>query len=469
MGLVRKVTQADPQWMLDFITWLRGPGNMRTGAVVASVEAARVAKQDLQPGSDVGMARKLAQAGIGRADEVGEAVAYHMSKYGKKLPKPIKRGLADAMTKHVDEYTAMKYGSKNSSKEFSMGDLLNLLHPTPADFKQKDLFGYLVARQYGEVEIPTSLVKLRLRAALMAMPVPSRRHVLETSDGPQVLKDAGLTWEALAGWLQGPMDAKAWEAIIPSMGYMALLRNLRNFDEAGISQEVAGRVAGKLSHPEQVARSKQFPFRFLSAHRAVNNLRWASALSAALELSLLNIPKLDGRTLVLVDTSGSMGATFSEHSEMKRWDAAALFGIALALAGNDVDLYSYSMNLRQFKVRKGADTLGELSRWGAEGYNIGGGTATHSAVQATYRGHDRIILITDEQANYAGHYGGVDGGIPAQKHMFTFNLAGYAFGHNPTGPFRHAFGGLTDTCFRMVPAIEAGVGGQWPWEMESAA
>jgi hypothetical protein len=51
------------------------------------------------------------------------------------------------------------------------------------------------------------------------------------------LAAAGVTWEALAGWLQGPMDKAAWEAIIPSMGVMALARNLRNFDEAGVSDD----------------------------------------------------------------------------------------------------------------------------------------------------------------------------------------------------------------------------------------
>lgn len=32
-----------------------------------------------------------------------------------------------------------------------------------------------------------------------------------------------MTWEAIASWLQGPMDAKVWEALIPSRGYTAPL------------------------------------------------------------------------------------------------------------------------------------------------------------------------------------------------------------------------------------------------------
>ena len=79
------------------------------------------------------------------------------------------------------------------------------------------------------------------RAALMALPVQDRRAVL---DQPERLSAAGMTWESLAGWLQGPLDAAAWQAVIPSMGYMALLRNLRNFDDAGCRRRCRGAGGG---------------------------------------------------------------------------------------------------------------------------------------------------------------------------------------------------------------------------------
>lgn len=457
--LARVVTYTDPAWMLDFITWLRHEGNMRTSAVVASVEASCIAK-DLNlikvPGG-LGMARRLAQAGIGRVDELGEALAYFQTSRGhKRFPKPLKRGVADAAIRLVNEYSAMKY--KGDGKSWTLGQVLNVTHPATGDLKQSDLFGYLVAREYGEVEIPTSLKRLRYREALLSTPVDKRRATVN----PELLKEAGFTWEQLAGWLQGPMDKAAWEAIIPSMGYMALLRNLRNFDEAKISTESANLVRAKLEDPGQVARSKQFPFRFLAALRAAPSLRWASALSAALDLSLQNIPTLPGRTLVMVDTSGSMADTFSEHTEMKMWDAAALFGIAVALRNEQVDVVSYSNTGKVFQVRKGADVLGELDRWGREGYNIGHGTNTFGVLQAAYRNHDRVVILTDEQAS--PYYANADSIVPAGKHLFTFNLAGYRQAHASTTKYRHAFGGLTDACFRLIPQIEQGVAGSWPWE-----
>ena len=473
VSLVHKVTKTDRVWMLDFITWLRGSGNMRANAVVASVESCLVAK-DMpidKVGAEVALPRKLAQAGIGRADEVGEALAYYTSKYGRKNPpKPLKRGLADALVKHLNEYTAAKYNGQG--KAWSLGNLIQWTHPAPGDPTQDALFKYLVARDYEPAtEIPESLHKLSLRASLMRMPVPKRVELMGTPGAAIVLRDAGMTWEALAGWLQGPMDAKAWEAIIPSMGYMALLRNLRNFDEAKVNPVVAAKVGMRLADPEQVARSKQFPFRFLAAYRAAPSLRWASTLSAALDLSLRNIPALPGKTLVLVDTSGSMDTKFSEHSEMKRWDAAALFGIALGLAGNQVDVWSYSDKWKKFELRKGADTLGELKRWDEQGYNYGNGTNTFGALRATVTPeHDRVIILTDEQHNWNAGYDYYYGTHPSMeqivgpnRHVFSFNLAGYAHGHAPTSKFHHSFGGLTDACFPLIAQIEQAHSGNWPW------
>ena len=455
--LVRAVADSDGPWMLKFITWLREQGNMRTSAVVASVEAADVWKgHGPFPGSQVGLARQLASAGLGRVDELGEALAYFQTTRGhKRFPKALKRGVADAAKALVNEYSAMKYSG--AGKAWTLAQVLNVTHPATNDLQQSDLFGYLVAKEYGDVEIPASLKRLRYREALLSTPVDKRRATVN----PELLKEAGFTWEQLAGWLQGPMDAKAWEAIIPSMGYMALLRNLRNFDEAGVGLEAANLVRAKLSDPGRVARSQQFPFRFLAALKATKNLRWASALSAALDASLANIPALPGRTLVMVDTSGSMDTPFSEHSEMKMWDAAALFGIALALRNKHVDLVSYSNHGKVFAVDKGADVLGQLKRWGREGYNLNGGTNTFGVLQQAYRAHDRVIILTDEQAN---PWRNTDQLVPNGKHLFTFNLAGYKAAHASTSKYRHAFGGLTDACFKLIPQIEAGVAGTWPWE-----
>lgn len=188
-----------------------------------------------------------------------------------------------------------------------MADVLNLAHPSPGADWQGSLFQYVLDRRRSDdAAIPAELRTITARRELMAWPVEQRRTLFARPDAADVLRRAGMTWESVAGWLQGPMTKEVWEALAPSMGYMAALRNLRNFDEAGMSDEVAAQVAARLADPGQVARSRQFPFRFLSAYEAAPSLRWGHALDQALQASLGNLPALPGRSLILVDTSASM-------------------------------------------------------------------------------------------------------------------------------------------------------------------
>ncbi|WP_245783079.1 MULTISPECIES: TROVE domain-containing protein [Amycolatopsis] len=270
------------------------------------------------------------------------------------------------------------------------------------------------------------------------------------------LAEAGMTWESVAGWLQGPITAAAWEALVPSMGYMAKLRNLRNFDEAGISDEVATRVAAELSDPEAVRTSRQLPLRFLSAYRTAAHDRWKGPLEQALQHSLRGVPRLSGRTLILIDTSGSMTSRFSRDGTLRRWNAARMFGLALAQACDRADVVSYSHDSKVFSLRRGENLLRAVDRWQSSGYFLNGGTYTTAAVERHYRRHDRIVVLTDEQA--------ADGPVQAGVPMYTWNLAGYRYGHAPSGTGRsHTFAGLNDASFGMIALLEAGRNANWPF------
>lgn len=283
--------------------------------------------------------------------------------------------------------------------------------------------------------------------------------------GAQRLADAGLTWEALAGWLQGPLDAAVWEAVIPSMGTMALVRNLRNFDLAGVSDACAAGVAKRIGDKAEVARSRQLPFRYLAAYRHAPSLRWGHALEGALAHSLANVPALPGRTLILVDRSGSMFDRPNERTELNRADSAAIFGTALKIRAGDADLVQFGSTSEVVEVRRGEPVLRVLERFGDLG-----GTATAEAVRTHYRAHDRVVVITDEQAG-PGRWGGDPLlAVPAAVPVYTWNLAGYRTAHAASGGAtnRHTFGGLSDAAFRLIPILESGRGGVgWPWEHSS--
>jgi len=458
--LVRTLAVEDPEWTAGLLGWLRGDGNMRTASLVGAAEFVKArlehGREDVRGGA-TGVNRDVIASVLQRPDEPGELLAYWTSRYGRNLPKPVKRGIADAVQRMYSERSLLKYDT--DSKGYRFGDVLELVHASPAADKawQGDLFRHAIDRRHGrDNDVPASLSTLIARERLTATPVDQRRAVLR--DHPELLADAGMTWEALAGWLQGPMDAEAWEAIIPSMGLMALTRNLRNFDEAGVSDKVAATVAARLADADEVRRSRQFPFRFLAAFQHAPSLRWAYPLEQALGHSLGNVPALTGRTLVLVDRSGSMWTPMSDRSQLNRADAAAVFGAAVAVRAEHCDLIQFGTGSQSVAYRKGESVLRILERFG----NLGG-TNTTGAVRDHYQGHDRVLIVTDEQAAYNG-YGNPTDQIPANIPVYAWNLAGYRAGHGPSGSAnRHTFGGLGDAAFRMVPMLEAGRNANWPW------
>ncbi|GGW85760.1 TROVE domain-containing protein [Streptomyces lomondensis] len=457
--LVRELAVTDPEWTAGLLGWLRGEGNLRTASVVG---AAEYVKARLDAGATGGPSnRQVVASVLQRPDEPGELLAYWTATYGRNVPKPVKRGIADAVRRLYHGKALLKYDT--AAKGYRFGDVLNLVHAAPDPDKpwQGELFRYaLDRRHHPDTAVPPASDRvLTAHRALMALPVEERRALVTSEGGAERLAEAGVTWEMLAGWLQGPMDKAAWEAAIPSMGAMSLVRNLRNFDEAGVSDEVAERVAARISDPAEVARSRQFPFRYLAAYQHAPSLRWAYALERALGHSLASVPALPGRTLVLVDRSGSMfWSRLSDRSKLTWADAAAVFGTALALRAERADLVQFGSTSDRVRFREGESVLKILDRFGDLG-----GTDTTEAVRRHYRKHDRVLIVTDEQ--YTRHHrGDPTEQVPADVPVYTWNLAGHRAGHGPSGTGnRHTFGGLSDAAFRMVPLIEASRDADWPW------
>jgi hypothetical protein len=462
--LCAAVAVEDFDWMSRFIPWLRDTANMRSASEVAAAVAAQALAAKHMPG-----ARTLISAACQRADQPGEILARWLTVVGKTVPMGVKRGLADAARRLYNQKSALKYDTPARGVRF--GDVLELCHPRPVNHVQDALFTWLLDRRPGKrrkvggrtVNVPNVLQTVTAHRRVRAEAASDPSILTQAA----VLDDAGITWEQALSQAGKDVDKRAlWEAKIPSMGYMALLRNLRNFDEAGVSDTVAEAVGKRLSDPEQVARSRQFPFRFLSAYRAAPSLRWAWPLEQAINHSLGNIPGLHGRTLILVDQSGSMFAHISKDSSVAWADTAALFGTALALRSEKFKLVQFGSSSEDVPLYEGESVLRAVARF----RNLGG-THMMAALDQHFNGHDRVVIITDEQfapsINYYRTYARpvtVDDIVPASTPIYTWNLAGYRYGGTGSGkPGRHTFAGLSDAAFSVISMLESGARGEWPF------
>lgn len=452
--LTRDLSDKDPGWLLRLVRWARDEGNMRRVPMVVTQELIKArldGKVDDHTPGKPGLSRVAANVACIRPDEPSKMLVHWEETYGKPFPKPLKRGLADACTRLYTERSALKWDT--SALKYRFGDVLEICHPTPRDARQADLFEWLLNRRHGrksEYFESLEMVNENEHSREHAKEdLPSERARLIVN--PDVLARAGMTWENLSS--MGPMDAAAWEAMIPHMGYMALLRNLRNFDNAGISVIATDAVKAKLVDPDEVARSRQFPFRFLSAYLN-SNAHWHDSLDTALGLSLRNVPELPGKTLQLVDCSGSM----FNYEIPTRAQKAGVFAAAVAQRAEECETWGFGTFGNQRRLNTSPPPLQVAASLPSLG-----GTHTARSLNAVWRARgpfDRVIILTDEQIGSGGDPGQT---VPRDVMLYTFNVAGYRGAQTRSSRTRHTFGGLTDQGFSAIPATEAGIKYDWPF------
>lgn len=458
-GLVRAVTEIDPLWIrgrdpekgqIGFARYLRSNLQMRSASVVLACEY-------VASGGEFG--RQVVDAVCQRPDEPAEVLGYWMSRYGRNIPMAVKRGVADAAVRLYNEFSALRYDG--GSRGIRMGDVIELTHPKAKDERQRALFKFLLDHRHhgdGFERIEGEVLPVLAAAKRMDnVPVDQRRKFLR--DNPTAMRDAGFSWERLAGWLPGGMDAEAWEFATSNMGVMALVRNLRNFDTKGISEETVDKVIAKITDPDEVAKARLFPYQVWSAYKNAPSDNWRRALGKTLDLTTGNIPTLDG-TLVLIDTSGSMQAAVSAKSKMQRVEVAAVMAMATARRSTNVDVVIFGQTHRKVDITAGTSVLSGVQTIERLIGAVGHSTYGHTAIQAHFdpKRHKRAVMFTDDQqhddASLSAH-------VPV---LYTFDLAGYRASSTAAGSDgRHTLGGFSDATFTVMQVLEAGKNAAWPF------
>lgn len=326
---------------------------------------------------------------IQRADELGEfcAVVAHIN--GKPLKKCLsaqaKKGLARAFEK-FDAYALAKY---NRDSKIKLRDVAFLCHVKPKDMLQATAIARLVNKSF----FPDLTKSAKF-------PVKSEIHLTTYQK-----LDAPDTWEvALSG---GAAPKETFERLMSEhkLGGLAFLRNLRKMQQAGVSKDAVA------EYSQAVRLDRILPFRFIAAARAVPV--WEDIIEPMMFRALEKHEKLSGRTILVVDNSGSMhGAKLSSKSDLDRSDAACALAILLREVCQEGAIISFSDTAVGVAPRRGFALADAIKR-----ATQPGGTDTQRAILgANMNQHDRIIVITDEQSHTT---------IPAPiaKHAYFINVA----------------------------------------------
>lgn len=286
---------------------------------------------------------------IKRADEMAEFIAVYTGGgdrrtaekgHGRQFSAQIMRGLAMAF-RNFDAYQLAKYDRDGKVK---LKDVLRIVRPKPLNDGEAALWK---------------------QARDGTLPAPDTWEVALSAG-----KDKKETFTRLLS-----EDA---------LGYFALLRNLRNMAQAGVDADL---VKAKIKLRKGSARV--LPFRYIAAARAAP--QFEPAIDNALIASIEDAPKFEGRTMILVDISGSMEHQLSGKSDLKRVDAAA--ALASIFPSDDVRVLSFTDRVMEVPRRLGMAGIDVIQR-----SQMHGSTYLGAAVaKANELGGDRIVVISDEQ------------------------------------------------------------------------
>ena len=293
------------------------------------------------------------------------------------IPAAIKRGVADTATRLYTERNVIKWDSSRHGVRFA--DVIETTHPTPKDMRQSDLFKFIVDERHHNDGKPEQAPWIAQDDEWFALPHDLRRARLRVNGLPN-----WWTWERLAGWLPGGMDAEAWSYAIGNMGVMALIRNLRNFDQARIDEKTIDEVIEKITDAEEVEKSRIFPYQVWTAYREAPSDNWRRALGKTLGLATANTPDLGPGTLVLIDTSGSMGGALSGRSTVRRAEVAAVMATALAHK-SAADIVLFASQAVMLERTEGESALREVEAIVNTIGIVGHGTEIHASL-AKYLG-----------------------------------------------------------------------------------
>lgn len=351
---------------------------------------------------------------IQRADEIAELAAmYWKANPDKMLSMQLKKGLAAAFD-NFQEYHFAKYDRDSTVK---LRDVMRLVRPKPSTTERAALYKRVNER------------------------------TLNTPD----------TWEVE---LSAGKDKKAtWERLLRErkLGYLALLRNLRNMEQAGVD-----RNAIRAAIIERRGASRVLPFRYIAAAKAAPAFeQW---IDEAMVAGLAQLPKLPGKTIVIIDVSGSMyGSELSRRSDMSRAHVACALGaiarelcaepVIFATAGNDgTRIHKTEM----VPARRGmalVDAIYGMCR------PLGGGgiflTQVIEYVKMKEKEADRIIVITDEQDCDISSKGRPDMAVPfGSQGNYLINVASARNGIG-YGPKWTHIDGMSEAVFDFVREVES--------------
>jgi 60 kDa SS-A/Ro ribonucleoprotein len=411
--IIDLISRVNSEFVAKLAVYTREQMHLRSIPLVLVTELAKQHNGD-------SLISELTNRIIQRADEITELLSYYIisekrtgAKKLNKLSNQIKKGIAKSFYK-FDEHQFSKY---NRNTEIKLKDAMFLTHPRPRSEAEKILFEKIAN---DELETPYTWE--------VELSKVGQQHFDSDSAKQNAIK-------------------VKWEELIDStrLGYMATLRNLRNFLDYKISQIHINKVANYLSDKTNVEKSKQLPFRFLAAYNELRDnpnfgtSNFLDALEKALQHSSNNIKGYDYNTNIVIasDVSASMFDGISSKSTIQRYDIGLLLSMLLqnrcksvitGIFGSEFEV----INLPRNNILQNVNELRKIE--GRVGYSTNGYKVIEYLINNNLQA-DKIMMFTDCQLWHSNWYNDSDRLIKLWSEyknqnkdakLYLFDLAGYS-------------------------------------------
>lgn len=412
--LRRILPKVDPKFAAKAAIFARDTFGMRSITHVLTGELT-------QYSSGMTWAKNFYDKVVLRPDDMNEILAYYLNnktdKSDPKFPNSLKKGFASAFNR-FDDYQIAKYRSEN--KEMKLVDIVNLVHPIPNQ-KNKESLSNLIS---GDLKITQTWESMLSEAGQNA------------NDENELSDNKSAVWETL-------LKEK-------KIGYFALLRNLRNIIEQ--SNESVDMACEMLTNDKLISKSRVLPFRFKTAYDEIYKIANDSksrkvmvSIEEALNKSLVNVPKFEGETLVVIDVSGSMKG--------KPSDIASLFGAIIAKK-NNCDVMTFSNRAQYVSYNPSDSTISIRNSF----HFSGGGTNFKDIFKVANKSYDRIIILSDMQS-WIGYetpskeYNDYKKKFKCDPYVYSWDLQGLGTMQFPEKNV-FALAGFSDKVFEIMKWLE---------------
>jgi 60 kDa SS-A/Ro ribonucleoprotein len=399
--LIDKLAKTDLEFLAKAMVYVRSTVGHRTVTHFGSTVLAKHLS-----GTDLGKRffskrnRRGNEGGIVyRLDDILEIVACYMALNPEKpLPNSMKKGFKHAL-ETADKYELAKYQAKG--KGISLVDVVNLVHPKPS-VEMKDTFAKLMK---GELKQFNTVEDKNTEAGKVVA---------------QKLKSGEITKDEAEKELKVAKESNYKELIeSKTIGYLALLRNLRNILKNSNDTVLIDNACRLLTDEKFIRKSLVFPHQIDLALEVLLDefptsnagmRKFITALDNAYELSVPNLTELftHGKTAVVFDTSASMttepvffdGGNGRKTSKSKARDKATLIAATLA-KGIGADLFHFATYCEEVKFNP-LDSIHTIKTncMKLTG-RVGHGTEFNRIFDRLGKNYDRVFIISDMQgANY---------------------------------------------------------------------